>query len=1741
VKPKTKTKPYPMKTSLKKSIRSRGASQLFSVLFALAGLSALVPNAGAASRVWTNAPTDGNWSNPNNWDILTVPAANDLFVFNTSSLTLSTNDILAANANVNGITFAAGGNAFTLYGNGITVNGNITNASANAQTINMDTLINNSDRDIVGNANVTLGGLTLNNGNNRTLYNWLTNGTVTLNNVTLSEAAATARTFSILGAASGNTALANTIISGVVANGSTAGSTLQYFGTGTLKLNGSAVSTYTGASSITAGTLLLDFANLASGVNLLDPGSALTLGGGTYGILGRSSGSTFQTNGNLTMTAGTGSGITLNNNGGAGTTLSLGTLGGRGGNSTLAIDTSAGGTLVVGTRPTVVNGILSPAYATVKDGSGTGFATTNTGNTITRYAGATALVDTANNPTVNYVYTANGSTFNWNNGITSRGANSLTIDTTAAGGVLDLGGAANVLTNSSRAILMTGDNNFTIQNGQVGSEAVEQMVHVTGAGVLTISGTVGSGTASLTKGGSGTLVLNVANNYSNGTFVAEGTLKQGVANAFGNTNRTMTVGAGGVLDLNGIDLNVGLLNGNGGGIIVNNGGVPATLTIGNGNPANGGSTSYTLMDGVSPLKLKMVGSQQLQISGASSWSGGTEITGGNPIGIRINNSQAFGTGPVTLNDGGVFVTSASPLPGGLGFVIPNNIVAVGNSANNALVVDANLGYTWAGNFTGSGTVKVNAGTRTGFNANYTGDLTLFNGTFNVANGGASTFQARLTQNGGAAAKFALTTTGSQISFNGTGATGTNVSLGELSGVSVTRISGDNAAKTFSIGALGTSSTFGGVIDNGNAVMSVTKVGAGSLTLGTAATYTGATVVSNGLLFVSGLASTNTVNVSAPGGFGGAGTVAGPVVLSSGNAGLWLTNSATGTLTVGDGTTGLTLANGNVLAFDVGANPISDSITVNGSFTQTGTNTVVIAQAAGFGAGTYTLLTAGGGVSAANFALGNTFPGYSMGLTDDGTHLYLTVSVVAPSAAFWHNRSGTTWNTANNWDTDAGSGTALTSVPSNPTDITFASTLANNFNTTLGADMGIHNLDFVTANAVSVGGANTLTVGGNVTVESGAGNPSISAGGVALGVDQAWTVTDAGQTLSVSSPVSGAKNLAIAGAGTVALSGTSSYSGGTFITGTAKLTLGAPGDTLANAGAVAIDGGTLSIGANSDIVGVVGLTNGAITGTSGVLTGSVYYAENGLISARLGGTANFTKGNTGTVLISGSNTFSGTVFIVNGTLQLGSSNALGTGSATVANGATLDLNGQTNYTVTSVTGGGYSGAGAIINSSNAPAAIFAEIGNGQALTVNNVGDITLQRVRSGGGSFELTKTGPGTLTLGTPAATSHNNLMELLVSQGKVVLNMPGFLAVDRDPCAVDTGATLQLAGTGGNQINDGSDVILNTGGLFDLNGRSELIGSLTNYSGSLVTNSLPATNSVLTVGGGNGGTATGTSQVDGQLAGNLGLSMSGSGIMTLTADNPFTGNTTVNAGTIALSGSGSIGNSAMINIVSGATLDVSARTDVALTLNSGQTLIGNGGIYGSLTNLSGSVVSPGTLTAVGNLGVTNDITLKGTLRLKLNRGASPNHDVLTSVSGTINYGGTLTVTNIGAVLQTNDTFQLFPSAVTTFSGINLATTDATGNTYTWENDVATLGSIKVLTVTPSINPNPPQLQVSVSGSTMSLAWPTNRGWILQSNSVSLTATSSWFPFPADGSVTVTNVNIPVNPTKTNVFFRMLKP
>jgi hypothetical protein len=242
--------------------------------------------------------------------------------------------------------------------------------------------------------------------------------------------------------------------------------------------------------------------------------------------------------------------------------------------------------------------------------------------------------------------------------------------------------------------------------------------------------------------------------------------------------------------------------------------------------------------------------------------------------------------------------------------------------------------------------------------------------------------------------------------------------------------------------------------------------------------------------------------------------------------------------------------------------------------------------------------------------------------------------------------------------------------------------------------------------------------------------------------------------------------------------------------------------------------------------------------------------------------------------------------------------------------------------------------------------------------------------------------------------------------------------------------------------------------------------------------------------------------------------------------------------TNSLGGNTEISNTATISISAPGVLDVSGQTDGIFPLGAAasQTLLGNGTIRGSLAVGSLGTVTPGF--SIGTLTVTNAVTLGGAVVMELNRAGSPNSDRI--VSPSITAGGTLTVTNLGAGLQTGDTFQLFSTPVAgAFAVLNLQTNDTVNQLiYSWNNRLAIDGTL-VVTATPAINPNPPTVLFEVSGGGLNLSWPTNLGWILQTNSVSVVDAGAWFPYP--GSASVTNVTVVIDPSKANVFFRMVHP
>jgi len=151
-------------------------------------------------------------------------------------------------------------------------------------------------------------------------------------------------------------------------------------------------------------------------------------------------------------------------------------------------------------------------------------------------------------------------------------------------------------------------------------------------------------------------------------------------------------------------------------------------------------------------------------------------------------------------------------------------------------------------------------------------------------------------------------------------------------------------------------------------------------------------------------------------------------------------------------------------------------------------------------------------------------------------------------------------------------------------------------------------------------------------------------------------------------------------------------------------------------------------------------------------------------------------------------------------------------------------------------------------------------------------------------------------------------------------------------------------------------------------------------------------------------------------------------------------------------------------------LDVSGRSDLTLTLASGQTLAGIGTVNGNLVVSPGATITPGGtnttigITAgsnpVGVLGAVSNVTLSGTTLIKLD--GSGSNDVVES-QDEITYGGTLSLVNISTnALAAGNSFQIFNAS--SYSGSFASITPTTpGSGLAWDTSELSSGTISVVT------------------------------------------------------------------------------
>ncbi|MCX6889775.1 MAG: autotransporter-associated beta strand repeat-containing protein, partial [Verrucomicrobia bacterium] len=328
------------------------------------------------------------------------------------------------------------------------------------------------------------------------------------------------------------------------------------------------------------------------------------------------------------------------------------------------------------------------------------------------------------------------------------------------------------------------------------------------------------------------------------------------------------------------------------------------------------------------------------------------------------------------------------------------------------------------------------------------------------------------------------------------------------------------------------------------------------------------------------------------------------------------------------------------------------------------------------------------------------------------------------------------------------------------------------------------------------GSNTfggpITLSGDTSVQSDAGTLTI-AGNISAGT-RTLTITGSSNT-TLTGVMSGGLSAALTknGSGTLTLTGNNSFGGATTIN-TGTVAIGGV-NVLSDFALVNVNGGSLNVSTFDEAVDTVRLTSGSIIGSGGTLSATNDFdVRSGTISGKLAGASGLIKTTSGTVILSGANTFSGAVSVNAGVLSFASGPNLGDATSSnlvTVNGGTLR----------------YTGGSAAAANQN-----FAVGSTGGTIeAANKTGTLTLNSGLTGTSGI-LTKSGTGTVTVNNTADLGTGGVA---VTQG--VLNA-GFLATGLGSINVSSGATLNLFDTNAT-TNTGVALTMANGATlgFDLN------------------------------------------------------------------------------------------------------------------------------------------------------------------------------------------------------------------------------------------------------------------------------------------------------------------------------------
>ncbi len=558
------------------------------------------------------------------------------------------------------------------------------------------------------------------------------------------------------------------------------------------------------------------------------------------------------------------------------------------------------------------------------------------------------------------------------------------------------------------------------------------------------------------------------------------------------------------------------------------------------------------------------------------------------------------------------------------------------------------------------------------------------------------------------------------------------------------------------------------------------------------------------------------------------------------------------------------------------------------------------------------------------------------------------------------------------------------------------------------------------------------------------------------------------TLKLTGPICGPGNLIMGGNGILQIGSANNTYGSpgggmtTVLSGTLQL---AAANALPVTTSLVIGGGTSSgivdLNGQSQIIG--NLSNGAsgpnevisTSGTAGILAVNYQGSTPLVYTGALGDSTNnnfaFATTGSGTVVLAGNNTYTqGTAIGPGATLQLGNNGTFGSFAGNVSNNGSLVFNLQAGTAVNAVISGTgsvtmaqggvsltgpntYSGAtyvqnGTLVASASAtstnplPATTTVVLGDaagdsGVLQLGDNAGPVNqtvaaLTAVGMGAGNGVIGgNANNSTLTvnlasnstfsgnLGDPTFASANGNNLALWKSGTARLTLSG-TSTYSGPTIVNSGI---LEAGSASAFSGNSAFTVNAPGILRISGNIVSVGSI---AGAGTVENANAVAGLLVTGLDNTNTIFSGLIRNGTGAGTLGLWKTGSGVLTLAGSNTYTGPTTINAGTLQLTGQSR--QASPFAVSSGAALAVSTAANTAV-LASSLTL---GNAPGDTPALNFNVQSPWSA-SVPMLAVSGAITTNGTTSINLasaylpSAGTYPLMDYTGSILGSGTAGFTL--------------------------------------------------------------------------------------------------------------------------------------